>query len=204
MRMAKGAFSTRSLFGEFLLLGKRLPSHMQAGTNTQATPLFRYKPFINFWLWFFDTRRETQFLKVPTACSDPNFSTSWSELNFSTVCINGRQPNCLSTWANVNFQTLNSMAENSVLYAIMAETKLSPTWPPVNSQLTLFQNLQILGTIASEHDVIHTPNHISYLGFIMTIVIVISFACKCKPYLILCTWTKSRIVQSPTKLNDNI
>ena len=33
-------------------------------TNTRATPLFRYEPFINFWLRFFDTRRETQFLKV--------------------------------------------------------------------------------------------------------------------------------------------
>ena len=44
----------------------------------------------------------------------------------STVCLNGRQLNCLSTW------------------------------PKVNSQLPLFQNLQILRTIASGHDVIHT------------------------------------------------
>ena len=46
--------------------------------------------------------------------------------------------------------------------------------------------------------------HISYLGFIMTIVIVISFARKRKLYPTLCTWTKSRIVQSQTKLNDKI
>ena len=45
---------------------------------------------------------------------------------------------------------------------------------------------------------------ISYLGFIMTIVIVISFAHERKLYPMLCTWTKSRIVQSPTKLNDKI
>ena len=32
-----------------------------------------------------------------------------------------------------------------------------PAWSTVNSQLTLFQNLQILRTIASGHDVIHTP-----------------------------------------------
>ena len=64
----------------------------------------------------------------------------------STVCHCGRQPNCL------------------------------PTSFTVNSQLTLFQSLQILGTITSRHDVIYTPAPISYLGFIMTIVIVISFA----------------------------
>ena len=45
----------------------------------------------------------------------------------STVCLNGRQPNCLATSSTVN------------------------------SQLTLFQNLQILRTMASGHDVIHAP-----------------------------------------------
>ena len=76
--------------------------------------------------------------------SNLNFSTSWSDPNFwtslsdptchhhgrtptSTVCLHGRQPNCLSTYSKVN------------------------------SQLTLFQNLQILRTIASRHDIIHTP-----------------------------------------------
>ena len=51
-------------------------------------------------------------------------------------------------------------------------------WPKVNSQLSLFQNLQILRTITSRHDIIHTPGPISYLGFIMTIVIVISFCAR--------------------------
>ena len=32
--------------------------------RNRRTLLFRYEPFINFWLRFFDTRRETQFLKV--------------------------------------------------------------------------------------------------------------------------------------------
>ena len=49
-----------------------------------------------------------------------------------------------------------------------------PTWSNVNPQLTLFQNPQILRTISSGHDVIQPP--ISCLGFIMTMVIVISFA----------------------------
>ena len=51
----------------------------------------------------------------------------------------------------------------------------------------------------------HSHNSpLSYLGFIMTIVIVISFARERKLYPVLCTWSKSRIVQTPTKLNDKI
>ena len=46
----------------------------------------------------------------------------------STVCLNGRQPNCL------------------------------PTWPKVNSQMTVFQNLQILRIIDSGQDVILTTD----------------------------------------------
>ena len=65
---------------------------------------------------------------------DLKFSTPWSDPTSqfhgrtptSNTCLNGRQPNCL------------------------------PTWSKVLSQLTLFQNLQILSTIASGHDVIQT------------------------------------------------
>ena len=77
-----------------------------------------------------------------------------SQTPTSTVCLNDRQPNCLLSW------------------------------PKVNLQLSLFQNLQILRTIASRHDVIQP---ISYLGFIMTIVIVISFVREHKLYPVLCT-----------------
>ena len=52
----------------------------------------------------------------------------------------------------------------------MAETQLS------QSQLTLFQNPQILRILSSEHDIIHTPAPFPVWGFIMTTVIVISFA----------------------------
>ena len=62
--------------------------------------------------------------------------------------------------------------------ASMAETQLSASM--VQSQLTLFQNSQILRTISSRHDVIHTPTPFPVWGFIMTMVIVISFARKCK------------------------
>ena len=54
----------------------------------------------------------------------------------STVCLNGRQPNYL------------------------------PTSSTVNSQLTLFQNLQILRIIASGHDIIHTPASFPILGLL--------------------------------------
>ena len=72
--------------------------------------------------------------------------------------------------------------------APMAEAPLSACM--VHSQLPtdFIQNLQILKTIASRHDVIHITA-ISYLGFIMTVVFVISFVYECKLYPILCTWT---------------
>ena len=69
--------------------------------------------------------------------------------------------------------TAAATVENSILYAPTAENFSTP-WSNVNLQLTLFQKPQILRTISSEHDIIHTQA-ISYLGFIMTIVIVISF-----------------------------
>ena len=56
----------------------------------------------------------------------------------------------------------------------MTETQLSASM--VQSQLTLLQNPQIHRTISSGHDVIHTPASFPVKGFIMTMVIVISFA----------------------------
>ena len=81
----------------------------------------------------------------------------------------------------------------------MAETHLSAS--SVQSQLTSFKNPQILRTISSRHDIIHTPARFPIWGFIMTMVIVISFARERKtasndtaPELL------NRKVQSPTKL----
>ena len=62
----------------------------------------------------------------------PNFSPSWSDPNF----------NCLPL--RLTTQLLDSMAEKSILSA------------PINSQLTLFQKLQFLRTIAYGQDIIHT------------------------------------------------
>ena len=73
------------------------------------------------------------------------------------------------------------------------------------TQLTLFQNPQIIRTIYSGHDVIHTPAPFTVWEVIMTMVIVISFAHERKtapndyaPKLL------TRVVQSPTKLKDKI
>ena len=90
---------------------------------------FRYERFINFWLRFFDTRRETKFLKVfanhtmLTILSDHpqraaylvmfkisiHLPRSRSEkLNCrrngrnSTLCLNGRN-STLSPWSNLNW-----------------------------------------------------------------------------------------------------
>ena len=76
---------------------------------------------------------------------DPKILTAAVTVENSTLCPNSRELNYLPTWSNVNFQ------------------------------LTLLQNPQILRTISSGHDVIHTPAPFPVWGFIMTMVIVISF-----------------------------
>ena len=71
--------------------------------------------------------------------------------------------------------------------------------------MTSFQTPQILWTISSRHDLILTPASFSVWGFIMTMVIVISFALECKTAPNDNTLNlETRIVQNPTKLNDEI
>ena len=85
-------------------------------------------------------------LYFSTPWSDPTSPNHHCKTQTSTVCVDGRQPNCL------------------------------PTWSTVNSELILFSkssNSQDHRFWAWRHS--HT-SHIFYLGFIMTIVIVISFA----------------------------
>ena len=72
----------------------------QANTNTNAnrhTLLFRYERIINFWLQFFDTRREKKFLKVfrnPTMLTPPTtFSTSRGVLNLNSSSPIGTRKN---------------------------------------------------------------------------------------------------------------
>ena len=70
--------------------------------------------FINFWLRFFDTRRETQFLKVfcnhTMLTTPPTFSTSQSVFagrdlkNLTDAATVENSTNSLPTWSNVNLQ----------------------------------------------------------------------------------------------------
>ena len=52
--------------------------------------------------------------------------------------------------------TAATTVENSTLYPNGREINYLPTWSNVNFQLTLFQNPQILRTISSGYDIIHT------------------------------------------------
>ena len=167
--------------------------------KTQADSLlFRYELFINFWLRFFDTKRERDtiltILTIPNirhiSWSNLNFSPSWSDLTShhhgrtptshhygraptsqhhyrtptSTVCLWGRQPNCLLTFSKVN------------------------------SQLTWFFKSSILRTIASGHDVIHTPASFPIWGLSWQLWLPYPLRTSVKLYPMLCSWTKSRIV----------
>ena len=73
---------------------------------------------------------------------------AWSNLNFSTatVCLNGREPNCRPTWSKVN-------SLNWLFFKIFK-----------------FSGLSLPGMTS------FTIQPIFHLGFIMTIMIVISFA----------------------------
>ena len=105
---------------------------MQVDSNTQATLLFRYEPFINFWLWFFDTRRET-ILTMLTVLSDPTnaqhilsclrsrpteisktpttyldgreFNSLCPYDRHSTVCHHGPNLKSSTAWSDPNFST---------------------------------------------------------------------------------------------------
>ena len=119
-------------------------------------------------------------------------------------------PQLLDIMVRTQLQLSASMAENP---------SVCLHGPKSTPNRCVFQNLQILWTISllkcfskssdSQDHCLRAWHHshsslISYLGFIMTIVIVISFAHECKLYPMLCSWTKRRIVQNPTKLNDKM
>ena len=135
-----------------------------------------------------------------TSLSDPNFSTPWSELN-SMAGNSNLRPNCRSSIvclhgpkSTPNFNCL-PQCQKPQLCAYMAQSQL-PTDPFSKSSNSQDHRFEIWRHSHS--------SLISYLGFIMTIMIVISFAREHKIVPKVCTWTKSRIVQSPTKVNDKI
>ena len=140
-------------------------------------------------------------------CKTPTTCLNGRELNYlcsngrdSIVCLHGPMStfNCI-----FRLQLLNTMVLTQLL-TIMVGPQLRLSAIKSDNQSDSFSkssNSQDHRFLAWRHS--HT-RPIFYLGFIMTIAIVISFARECELYPKLCTWTKSRIVQSPTKLNDKI
>ena len=114
--------------------------------------------------------------RTPTSQHDCRTPTSQhhGRTPTSSVCLNDRQPNCL------------------------------PTWSTVNSQMTHFQKLQILRTIASGYDVIHTPASFPLWDLLWQLWLSYHLRTSVNCTQCLCTWIKGWIVQSPIKLNDKI
>ena len=107
----------------------------------------------------------------------PNFSPSWSD-----PIMVGPQLSAIE-------------ADNPTVW--LHGPKSNPNWP-------VFQNLQILRTIASGHDDIHTPAPFSIWGLLWQLWLSYTLRTSVNCTQCLRTWTKSRIVQSPTKLNYKI
>ena len=125
-------------------------------TKTQVNSLlFRYEPFINFWLRFFDTSRDT-ILKSFVSYNANNTPNVWniSWCFGSQFIFAGQNPKDLTATAMVEnsivclhgpMSTFNSMVRLQLLNIM------------VGTQLNLFQNLPNSQPISSGHDVIHTP-----------------------------------------------
>ena len=72
------------------------------------------------------------------------------------------------------------------------------------SNWCVFQKYPNSQTIASGYDVIHTPVSFSIRGLLWQLWLSYPLHASVDCTQCLCTWTKTRIVQSPTKLNDKI
>ena len=126
---------TKTDTGKYMYKFRRTQIHRQlrcSGTNVLS---------LTSWIRFFDKRIET-ILK---------------SLSYHTMLTTPQ----LSAHFQVQSQFLNTMVGTqhygSELHSLSQLQKLNclPAWSTVNSQLTLFQNLQIPRTIASGRDVIH-------------------------------------------------
>ena len=77
-------------------------------------------------------------------------------------------------------------------------------WPTVETQLMCFSKYPNSQPIASGRDVIHTSVPFLLWGLLWQLWLSYPLRASVNCTQCLCTWTKSRIVQSPTKLNDKI
>ena len=112
--------------------------------------------------------------------------------------------------AQVDYQLNRSLFDNQVDWSPLnyqldwptAETQLD--WPTVKTQLTCFSKYPNSQPIASGHDVIHIPVSFPIWGLLWQLWLSYPRRVSVNCTQSLCTWTKSQIVQSPTKLKDKI
>ena len=129
------------------------------------------------WLWFFDTKRETQFLKV--FCNHTMLTTpppnvrhiSWSfrsqfvsagrDQKNSTVCLNVRNPNYSTPWQRTQFSAcmVQSQILNCNCLPQWQRSQLSAYMVQIQLQLPYFSKFSNSQPISSGHDIIHTPAH---------------------------------------------
>ena len=117
--------------------------------------------FINFWLRSIVTREETQFLKAYANHT----------MLASLQCV------AHPVMFKISIHLCRSRSEKLNRMPQRSKTQLSSKRS--NTQLRSFQNLQILRTISTGHDVIHTPVSFPVWGsggLLWQMVIVISFA----------------------------
>ena len=92
--------------------------------------------FISFWLQFFDTRRDT----ILTMLTPPQHTAHLVVVKISV----GRDPKILTQWPNP--QLLDSMAENSILSAPIAENSTVCLHGPISTfNWLFFKNLKFSG-----------------------------------------------------------
>ena len=139
------------------------------------------------------------FIRTPATLTEYKCIYHWGSISY--LLSLGAQlfntmvgPELFNTMVGTQLQLSASMAENPTV--CLHGPKSTPNWLFSKSSNSHDHRFR-----AWRHS--HS-SPISYVGFIMTMLIVISFACEHKLYPLLCTSTKNGIVQSPTKLNDKI
>ena len=124
--------------------------------NTYAnrqTLFFGYERFISFWLLFFDTRRETQYLLCWPSYADPTPNVRYISWCLRFLSVEIRKTQLHLQWSKSIFQLFGR------------ELNYLPAWSNVNFHWLFFQNPQILRTISSGNDVINTPAPFSVWSF---------------------------------------
>ena len=103
--------------------------------------------------------------------------------------------------AQVTSQLDRSPFDNQLDWSLVNYQRDSPT---VEYPTDVFLKSPNYQPIASGHDVIHTPASFPILGLLWQLWLSYPLCPRVNCTQYLCTWTKSQIVQSPTKLNDKI